>query len=213
MHVEKGEVVTLIGANGAGKTTTLRTITGLLEPRTGRVIFEGEDIGGTANAQTGRSRNFDVARRTRRVRESVSARKPADGRLSEKEQARNRRRHGTRFQDVSATERARVAESRNTVRRRTANAGHGTRADVASAVAAARRAFAGSGAAGGAHNLRSIDEIRSKGTTILLVEQNAHAALGHSDRAYVLETGRIVMEGPSKDLAADPRIKEAYLGE
>jgi len=59
----------------------------------------------------------------------------------------------------------------------------------------------------------AIDEIKSKGTTILLVEQNAHAALGHSDRAYVLETGRIVMEGPSKDLANDPRIKEAYLGE
>ena len=61
--------------------------------------------------------------------------------------------------------------------------------------------------------LEAIDEIRSKGTTILLVEQNAHAALGHSDRAYVLETGRIVMEGPSAELAADPRIKEAYLGE
>src|SRR5688500_19835864 len=59
----------------------------------------------------------------------------------------------------------------------------------------------------------AIDGIRSKGTTILLVEQNAHAALGHSDRAYVLETGGIVMEGPSRELAADPRIKEAYLGE
>ena len=59
----------------------------------------------------------------------------------------------------------------------------------------------------------AIEEIRGKGTTILLVEQNAHAALGHSDRAYVLETGNIAMEGPSKDLAADPRIKEAYLGE
>ena len=59
----------------------------------------------------------------------------------------------------------------------------------------------------------AIEEIRGEGTTILLVEQNAHAALGHSDRAYVLETGNIVMEGPSKDLAADPRIKEAYLGE
>jgi len=59
----------------------------------------------------------------------------------------------------------------------------------------------------------AIDEISNEGTTILLVEQNAHAALGHSDRAYVLETGRIVMEGPSAELAADPRIKEAYLGE
>ncbi|HEY0384872.1 MAG TPA: ATP-binding cassette domain-containing protein, partial [Pyrinomonadaceae bacterium] len=59
----------------------------------------------------------------------------------------------------------------------------------------------------------AIEEIRSKGTTILLVEQNAHAALKHSDRAYVLETGQIVMEGKSSDLAADPRIKEAYHGE
>src|SRR5262245_9083175 len=59
----------------------------------------------------------------------------------------------------------------------------------------------------------AIDEIRSEGTTILLVEQNAHAALRHSDRAYVMETGQIVMEGSSKALAADPRIKEAYLGE
>jgi branched-chain amino acid transport system ATP-binding protein len=59
----------------------------------------------------------------------------------------------------------------------------------------------------------AIDEIRSEGTTILLVEQNAHAALKHSDRAYVMETGQIIMEGPSKELAADPRIKEAYLGE
>ena len=59
----------------------------------------------------------------------------------------------------------------------------------------------------------AIDEIRAEGTTILLVEQNANAALHHSDRAYVLETGRIVMEGDSKQLAADPRVKEAYLGE
>jgi branched-chain amino acid transport system ATP-binding protein len=59
----------------------------------------------------------------------------------------------------------------------------------------------------------AIADISSKGTTILLVEQNANAALKHSDRAYVLETGQIVMEGSSKELAADPRIKEAYLGE
>ncbi|HEY1403786.1 MAG TPA: ABC transporter ATP-binding protein, partial [Pyrinomonadaceae bacterium] len=60
---------------------------------------------------------------------------------------------------------------------------------------------------------QAIEDIRSKGTTILLVEQNANAALRHSNRAYVLETGQIVMEGSSQDLAADPRIKEAYLGE
>jgi branched-chain amino acid transport system ATP-binding protein len=59
----------------------------------------------------------------------------------------------------------------------------------------------------------AIDNIRAEGTTILLVEQNANAALHHSDRAYVMETGRIVMEGDSRQLAEDPRVKEAYLGE
>jgi len=59
----------------------------------------------------------------------------------------------------------------------------------------------------------SIDEIKAEGATILLVEQNANAALHHSDRAYVLESGRIVMKGVSKELAEDPRVKEAYLGE
>ena len=61
--------------------------------------------------------------------------------------------------------------------------------------------------------LAAIDEISREGTTILLVEQNAKAALMHSHRGYVLETGAIVMEGPSEQLAADPRVKEAYLGE
>jgi branched-chain amino acid transport system ATP-binding protein len=60
---------------------------------------------------------------------------------------------------------------------------------------------------------QAIDEIKAEGTTILLVEQNANAALHHSDRAYVLETGNIVMKGVSKELAQDPRVKEAYLGE
>jgi branched-chain amino acid transport system ATP-binding protein len=59
----------------------------------------------------------------------------------------------------------------------------------------------------------AIEEIRKEGATILLVEQNANAALHHSDRAYVLETGSIVMEGVSKDIAQDPRVREAYLGE
>ena len=59
----------------------------------------------------------------------------------------------------------------------------------------------------------AIDEINKEGTTILLVEQNANAALKHAHRGYVLETGCVVMEGPSRQLAADPRVKEAYLGE
>ena len=59
----------------------------------------------------------------------------------------------------------------------------------------------------------TIDEIKASGTTVLLVEQNANAALKHSDRGYVLETGSVILEGKASDVAADPRVREAYLGE
>jgi branched-chain amino acid transport system ATP-binding protein len=62
-------------------------------------------------------------------------------------------------------------------------------------------------------NIEAIEEIHRQGTPVLLVEQNANAALRHSNRAYVLETGTVLLEGPSADVAANPRVKEAYLGE
>ena len=94
MHVEKGEVVTLIGANGAGKTTTLRTITGLLTPREGRVTFEGQDIGGTATHKLV-ARGISMSPEGRGVFANlVRARKPAHGRVSAKESQPDSRRHG-----------------------------------------------------------------------------------------------------------------------
>ena len=142
LHVNQGEVVTLIGANGAGKTTTLRTITGLLDPK---------------------------------EREQQKA-----GTLSGGEQ------------QMLAMARALMSRPRLLLL---------DEPSLGLAPLVVHTIF------------EAIDEIRGEGTTILLVEQNANAALHHSDRAYVLETGRIVMEGDSKQLAADPRVKEAYLGE
>ena len=213
MHVEKGEVVTLIGANGAGKTTTLRTITGLLEPRTGKIIYEGEDISAKPTHKLV-ARGISMSPEGRGVFANLSVRENlqmgAYLNRNKKEVAADMERAFTMFSRLRERESQKAG---------TLSGGEQQMLAIGRALMSRPRLLLLDEPSLGlaplvVHTIfQAIDEIRSKGTTILLVEQNAHAALGHSDRAYVLETGRIVMEGPSKELAADPRIKEAYLGE
>ena len=213
MHVEKGEVVTLIGANGAGKTTTLRTITGLLEPRAGKIIYEGEDISATPTHKLV-ARGISMSPEGRGVFANLSVRENlqmgAYLNRNKKEVAADMERAFTMFSRLRERESQKAG---------TLSGGEQQMLAIGRALMSRPRLLLLDEPSLGlaplvVHTIfQAIDEIRSKGTTILLVEQNAHAALGHSDRAYVLETGRIVMEGPSKELAADPRIKEAYLGE
>lgn len=213
MHVEKGEVVTLIGANGAGKTTTLRTITGLLSPREGSVTFEGEDISGKATHKLV-ARGISMSPEGRGVFANLSVRENLNmGAYLQKNRAE------------IAAELKRVFEMFPRLRERehqkagTLSGGEQQMLAMGRALMSKPRLLLLDEPSLGlaplvVHTIfEAIEEIRSKGTTILLVEQNAHAALHHSDRAYVLETGEITMEGNSKDLAKDPRIKEAYLGE
>jgi branched-chain amino acid transport system ATP-binding protein len=213
MHVEQGEVITLIGANGAGTTTTLRTITGLLEPVEGRVLFEGEEIGGVpthrlvargiAMSPEGRGvfanltvrENLQMGAYLKKNKREINEDMENGFRLFPRLKEREQQKAGT----LSGGEQQMLAMARALMSRPRLLLLDEPSLGLAPLVV---------------HTIfEAIEEIRGKGTTILLVEQNAHAALGHSDRAYVLETGRIVMEGPSKELAADPRIKEAYLGE
>ena len=213
MHVEQGEVVTLIGANGAGKTTTLRTITGLLEPRDGRVTFEGANINGTATHKLV-ARGISMAPEGRGVFANLSVRENlqmgAYLNKNKSEIAADMRRVFEMFPRLQEREAQKAG---------TLSGGEQQMLAIGRALMSRPRLLLLDEPSLGlaplvVHTIfEAIDEIRGKGTTILLVEQNAHAALKHSDRAYVLETGRIVMEGPSKELAADPRIKEAYLGE
>ncbi len=213
MRVEKGEVVTLIGANGAGKTTTLRTITGLLEPRQGRVVFEDEDISGKPTHKLV-SRGISMSPEGRGVFANLSVRENlqmgAYLNKNKREVANDMERAFHMFPRLKERESQKAG---------TLSGGEQQMLAIGRALMSRPRLLLLDEPSLGlaplvVHTIfEAIDEIRSKGTTILLVEQNAHAALGHSDRAYVLETGRIVMEGPSKKLADDPRIKEAYLGE
>ena len=213
MHVEKGEVVTLIGANGAGKTTTLRTITGLLSPTEGRILFEGQEISGKPTHQLV-ARGISMSPEGRGVFANLTVRenllmgaylKKNKVEINEDLQRgfrmfpRLKEREAQKAGTLSGGEQQMLAMARALMSRPRLLLLDEPSLGLAPLVV---------------HTIfEAIDEIRGKGTTILLVEQNAHAALKHSDRAYVLETGRIVMEGPSKELAADPRIKEAYLGE
>jgi branched-chain amino acid transport system ATP-binding protein len=211
--IRPGAIVTLIGGNGAGKTTTLRTISGLLRPKSGTVSFLGEDISAVAPHQI-------VARGLCHVPEGrmVFSNLTVDENLA----------MGAYLQ----TDAARNAQNRDYVftifprlkerLRQTA----GTLSGGEQQMLAIGRALMGNPkflmldepSLGIAPRLIStifekIVEInRERGITILLVEQNANLALDISSYAYALETGRIVMQGDSKQLRADPQLKAAYLG-
>jgi len=213
MHVEQGEVVTLIGANGAGKTTTLRTVTGLLSPTEGRILFEGQEISGKPTHQLV-ARGISMSPEGRGVFANLTVRENlmmgAYLKKNKAEIAEDLQRGFRMFPRLKEREAQKAG---------TLSGGEQQMLAMARALMSRPRLLLLDEPSLGlaplvVHTIfEAIEEIRGKGTTILLVEQNAHAALGHSDRAYVLETGRIVMEGASKELAADPRIKEAYLGE
>ncbi len=213
MTINQGEVVTLIGANGAGKTTTLRTITGLLEPKNGRVMYEGKEISGMAThkllpmgiamSPEGRGvfanltvrENLEMGAYIRKDKKGIADDMERGFTLFPRLKEREKQKAGT----LSGGEQQMVAMARAMMSRPRLLLLDEPSLGLAPLLV---------------HTIfEAIDNIRSEGTTILLVEQNANAALHHSDRAYVLETGRIVMEGDSKQLAADPRVKEAYLGE
>jgi branched-chain amino acid transport system ATP-binding protein len=213
LQVNQGEVVTLIGANGAGKTTTLRTITGLLEPKNGRVTYEGKTISGMA-AHKLLPLGIAMSPEGRGVFANLSVRENLEMgafiRSDKKGIADDMERGFTMFPRMKERESQKAG---------TLSGGEQQMLAMARALMSRPRLLLLDEPSLGlaplvVHTIfKAIDAIRAEGTTILLVEQNAYAALQHSDRAYVLETGRIVMQGNSKELAADPRVKEAYLGE
>jgi branched-chain amino acid transport system ATP-binding protein len=213
MHVGQGEVVTLIGANGAGKTTTLRTITGLLAPRSGRVLYEDEEISGLPTHKLV-ARGISMSPEGRGVFANLTVRENlqmgAYLKKNKREIAEDMERAYTMFPRL---------KERQAQKAGTLSGGEQQMLAMGRALMSRPRLLLLDEPSLGlaplvVHTIfQAIEDIRSEGTTILLVEQNANAALRHSNRAYVLETGQIVMEGSSQDLAADPRIKEAYLGE
>ena len=213
LSVDQGEVVTLIGANGAGKSTTLRNITGLVPVTSGDILFEGVRLNGIPTHQiVGMGISMVPEGRQIFANLSVAANLDLGAYLqkSKVENARQRERIFALFPRL---------EERRKQLGGTLSGGEQQMLAIGRALMARPRLLLLDEPSLGlapilVHTiLMAIDEISREGTTILLVEQNANAALKHSHRGYVLETGSIVMEGPSERLAADPRVREAYLGE
>jgi branched-chain amino acid transport system ATP-binding protein len=214
LQVDEGQVVTLIGANGAGKSTTLRAISGLIRPRTGRIMFAGQDLNsvpahrivemGVSHAPEGRKifstltvqENLNMgAYRLGKDQRAIQTNLDRVFTLFPRIAGRRRQLAGT----LSGGEQQMLAIGRAIMTR-----GQLMLLDEPSmglAPVLVRDIF------------QSLRRINSEGVTMLLVEQNARQALRVAQRAYVLETGTLAIEGPAAALARDPRVREVYLGE
>jgi branched-chain amino acid transport system ATP-binding protein len=214
MSIEEGKIVTLIGANGAGKSTTLRTVSGLIRPRQGRIRFAGRSIehmpaheivlAGLTQAPEGR-RIFS----TLTVQENLNMGAYS---LANDRQAieGNRRRVFDLF--------PRLAERKNQLGGTLSGGEQQMLAIGRALMARPKLLMLDEPSLGLAPMLvkaifDTIKQINAQGVTILLVEQNARAALKLADYGYVLETGKIVLEGAAQDLLRDERVRKAYLGE
>ena len=211
--VEQGQVVSLLGTNGAGKTTTLRTISGLLRPESGEIWFEGERIDrtpahqvvmkGLGHSPEGR-RIFPRLTVEDNLLLGAFARSDADGVATDLE----------RVYDLFE-----ILRERRTQPAGTFSGGEQQMLAIGRAMMSRPRLLMLDEPSMGLSPLMmqrimsTIRALQSEGVTILLVEQNAAAALKLSDRAYVLEVGQITLDGTGEQLLGDDRVKRAYLGE
>ena len=209
--VPKGEIVTLIGANGAGKTSILRAISGLT-PYTGSIVFEGQDLQrvpahqivglGIAHVPEGRGifgnltvqENLRLATWQRKDKEEIEIDYDRVFTIFPRLMERRDQPSGT----LSGGEQQMLAVGRALMSR-----GRLLLLDEPSMGLAPRLVR---------EIFRVIEDINQTGVTILLVEQNANMALRIASRAYVLETGAVILSGAGRELLGDPRVKEAYLG-
>lgn len=212
LHVNEGEIVTLIGANGAGKSTTLRTISGLLAPKNGDIEFAGESIAGRkaheivklgiSQVPEGRRiftemtvlENLELGAFIRKDKDGIAADMKHVFELFPRLEERKSQEAGTLSggeQQMLAMGRALMAKPRLLLL---------DEPSMGLAPLLIKEIFS------------IIENINKEGTTVLLVEQNANMALSIANRAYVLETGRITLSGDAKELAASEAVRKAYLG-
>ncbi|HLN81935.1 MAG TPA: ABC transporter ATP-binding protein [Thermoanaerobaculia bacterium] len=213
LRLDAGEIVTLIGANGAGKSTTLRSIMGLVPASGGEILFHGRPTreipthklvrdglilvpeGRAIFANLSVKENLEMGAYSRRDGNEISQDFEKVYSIFPRLKEREKQTSGTLSggeQQMLAIGRALMSQPRVLLL---------DEPSLGLAPILVHSIF------------QAIEQIHQEGTPVLLVEQNAMAALKHSNRAYVLETGMVALEGPSAEVAANPRVKEAYLGE
>ena len=211
-HLDQGEIVALIGANGAGKSTTLGTISGLLRARSGHITYKGEDITQTLSEDIVRKGIVQVPE-GRKIFATLSVMENMEmGAFTEKNKDNIQKRIDNAF-----TRFPRLKERRNQLGG-TLSGGEQQMLAIARGLMSGPELLLLDEPSMGLSPLlveqifSIIRDINDQGTSILLVEQNAQMALSIADRAYVLETGSIVLEGPAIDLLHNETVIEAYLG-
>ena len=212
LTIEPGQVVTLIGANGAGKTTTLRTLSGLLHPTKGSVVFEGDRLDNVPAHEVVR-RGIAHSPEGRRIFPLMTVEENLElGGYSRKGESLAK--------DIdSVFQRFPRLEERRSQKAGTLSGGEQQMLAIGRALMSRPRLLMLDEPSMGLSPImiqlifETIAELRDTGTTILLVEQNASAALGLADVGYVLETGKVVLTGTGQELLADERVRKAYLGE
>lgn len=211
LHVEEGEIVSIIGSNGAGKSTLLRTISGLIRPRTGTITLKGEDLTAMPADQIVRL-GISHAPEGRRIFTNMSV-------LENLQLGAFTRKDGEIGKDMAEVMR-RFPRLQERIRQNAGTLSGGEQQMLAIGRAMMSRPkilLLDEPSLGLAPNLMMeifniITSLNSEGVTILLVEQNANRALEIANRAYVLETGNIVLSDTGKALLTNPKVKEAYLG-
>jgi len=212
LTLAKGEIVTIIGANGAGKSTTLRTIVGLVAPVRGTVTYEGRPITGEETHAIVR-RGLALVPEGRAIFANLSVRENlVMGAYTREDKGVDA--DYERVFGVFPRIKERLKQNAGTL-----SGGEQQMLAIGRALMSRPRVLLLDEPSLGlapllVHTIfESIEEVNRGGTAVLLVEQNANAALKHSHRAYVLETGAITLSGPSSEVAQNPKVKEAYLGE
>jgi branched-chain amino acid transport system ATP-binding protein len=212
LHVRPGEVVTLIGGNGAGKTTTLRAISGLLPPRKGTVEFAGQDLSRMAPERIV-TLGLALVPEGRRVFRTLSVTANLELGAFHRRNKAEVRRDLEEIRDRFPILKERAHQSAGTL-----SGGEQQILAIGRALMARPRLLMLDEPSMGlaprmvTQVYEILAELKAAGTTILLVEQNARAALKVADRGYVLETGRIILDGSAGDLRDDPEVQRAYLG-
>jgi branched-chain amino acid transport system ATP-binding protein len=211
IDVNQGEIVAIIGSNGAGKSTLLRTISGLLRPRTGTIDFLGTNLVTTPPHEIVKL-GISQSPEGRRIFTNMSV-------LENLQLGAITRKDGEIASDMDAVMK-RFPRLRERIKQSSGTLSGGEQQMLAigrALMARPKVLLLDEPSLGLAPNLvteifKIVTDLNADGTTVLIVEQNAHRALEISHRAYVLETGEIVLTGTGHDLLTDPKVKEAYLG-
>ena len=215
LHVDAGEIVAIVGPNGAGKTTVLNTISGVVPARSGRIIFDGHDVTGFPTEKLVRMGLTQVPEGRQlfagmTVLENLVLGAYRRSRAAKKKEMAD---DLERVYDVFPILRERRNQLAGTL-----SGGEQQMLAIGRALMSRPRMLLLDEPSMGLAPMvvkeifRVIADLRKEGTTVLIVEQNAKAALGIAKRAYVMETGRVVMEGTASELARNPEIQRAYLG-